>query len=161
MQDRHKQSVKFDTSLDFARKKDQGDELRDARDRFFIQPNEIYMDGNSLGMASKDAEAALLNVLALWKKDGIKIWNREDGKYYHYARVLAKPMAKLINADANEVTLVGSTTSNIHQAISTFYHPTKSRYKILVDDLNFPTERYAVNSQVALKGYNPQEAVRV
>ncbi|MCL7986315.1 kynureninase [Sphingobacterium sp. lm-10] len=161
MQDRHKQSVKFDTSLDFARKKDQGDELRDARDRFFIQPNEIYMDGNSLGMASKDAEAALLNVLALWKKDGIKIWNREDGKYYHYARVLAKPMAKLINADANEVTLVGSTTSNIHQAISTFYHPTKSRYKILVDDLNFPTDRYAVDSQVALKGYNPQEAVRV
>ena len=61
-------------------------------------------------------------------------------------------MAPLISASPEEVVVVGSTTSNIHQAISTFYEPTKDKYKILVDDLNFPTDRYAVDSQVRLKG---------
>src|SRR5699024_12661941 len=70
-------------------------------------------------------------------------------------------MAPLIGVDANEVVIVGSTTSNIHQAISTFYKPTKDKYKILVDDLNFPTERNAVDSQVKLKGLNPEDAVKV
>lgn len=54
-----------------------------------------------------------------------------------------------------------STTVNLHQAISTFYKPTADRYKILVDDLNFPTDRYAVDSQVRLKGYESKDAVKV
>lgn len=161
MENNKEEQIMFEDGIAFAKLKDQHDELYAIRDNFFIQPNQVYMDGNSLGMASKDAEASLLNTLEAWKKDGIKIWNREDGKYYHYAKKLAVPMAKLINAAANEVTLVGSTTSNIHQAISTFYKPTKERYKILVDDLNFPTDRYAVDSQVRNKGYNPNDAVSV
>lgn len=151
----------FNTTKEFAKALDTADVLHYLRDRFYIQPNEIYMDGNSLGLASKDAEEALFNVLEVWKKEGIKIWNTDDSKYYHYSKHIASYMAPLIGVDANEVVIVGSTTSNIHQAISTFYKPTKDKYKILVDDLNFPTDRYAVDSQVKLKGLNPEDAVKV
>src|SRR5699024_12781828 len=107
------------------------------RQHFYLQPDEIYMDGNSLGLASKAAEQSLLDMLAVWKKEAIKLWNIDDGKYYYYAHALAKLMAPLINAEPNEVMIAGSTTSNIHQMISTFYQPSKTRYKILIDDLNF------------------------
>nr|WP_263314728.1 kynureninase [Mammaliicoccus sp. Marseille-Q6498] len=151
----------FNTTKEFAQALDTADVLHHVRDRFYIQPNEIYMDGNSLGLASKDAEATLLEALEVWKREGIKIWNVEDSKYYHYSKKIAASMAPLIGADADEVVVVGSTTSNIHQALGTFYKPTKDKYKILVDDLNFPTDRYAVDSQVKLKGLNPDDAVKV
>lgn len=151
----------FNTTKEFAEALDKADVLHHVRDRFYIQPNEIYMDGNSLGLASKDAEASLLNALEDWKKEGIKIWNIEDSKYYHYSKHIASNMAPLIGVSPEEVVVVGSTTSNIHQAISTFYEPTKDKYKILVDDLNFPTDRYAVDSQVRLKGLDPNDTVKI
>ena len=151
----------FNTTKEFAHALDKADVLHHVRDRFYIQPNEIYMDGNSLGLASKDAEAALLNALEVWKKEGIKIWNVEDSKYYHYSKQIASKMAPLIGANPEEVVIVGSTTSNIHQALSTFYEPTDKKYKILVDDLNFPTDRYAVDSQVRQKGLDPEDTVKV
>lgn len=151
----------FNTTREFAESLTTADVLHHLRERFYIQPNQIYMDGNSLGLASKDAERALLDVLEVWKSEGIKLWNTENSKYYHYSKHIAKLMAPLIGADDNEVAVVGSTTSNIHQAISTFYKPTEKKYKILVDDLNFPTDRYAVDSQVIQKGYSPHDAVKV
>lgn len=151
----------FKLGLDFSKQLDREDELKDFKSRFYVQPDEIYMDGNSLGMCSKDAEEALLNVLNVWKKEGILIWNVDNNKYYHYSRHLAKMMAPLINANADEVVIAGSTTSNIHQAIASFYKPTKERYKILVDDLNFPTDRYAIDSMVKLKGYTVDQAVKI
>lgn len=154
-------TTKFETGLTYARELDQQDDLKQMREHFYIQPGEIYMDGNSLGLSSKEAEAALLRMMEVWKKEGIKIWNVEDGKYYHYSNKLAALTAPLIHADASEIAIAGSTTANIHQCISTFYQPTTEKYKILVDDLNFPTDRYAVDSQVRLKGLDPSEAVKV
>lgn len=154
-------TTKFETGLTYARELDQQDDLKQMREHFYIQPGEIYMDGNSLGLSSKEAEVALLRMMEVWKKEGIKIWNVEDGKYYHYSNKLAALTAPLIHADAGEIAIAGSTTANIHQCISTFYQPTTEKYKILVDDLNFPTDRYAVDSQVRLKGLDPSEAVKV
>lgn len=151
----------FQVDKEFAQDLDKQDKLNHIRDRFYVKDDEIYMDGNSLGLASKDAEESLLTMLDVWKNEGIKLWNIEQGKYYEYARRLGKDMAGLIGANPDEVITVGSTTSNIHQAISTLYKPTHDRYKILVDDLNFPTDRYAVDSQVRLHGYEVSEAVKV
>ncbi|MBO0441293.1 kynureninase [Enterococcus sp. DIV0869a] len=147
----------FQTDRAFAKEMDSQDPLRKIRERFYVQPGEIYMDGNSLGLASKDAEQALLNMMDIWKTQGIKLW---DGLFY-YASKLGEMSAPLINAHPDEVVITGSTTINIHQCISTLYKPAKERYKILVDDLNFPTDRYAIDSQVRLKGYDPKDAVKV
>lgn len=151
----------FEQGLDFAKGLDAADALRGLRDRFYVREGQIYMDGNSLGLCSKDAEAAILDILDVWKNEGINIWNVRDSKLFLYPSYLGGRMAKLINAEPNEVTVTNSTTINIHQGIATFYNPTRERYKILVDDLNFPTDRYAVDSQVRLKGYSPEDAVKV
>lgn len=154
-------TYKFESGLSFAKELDAKDPLRAMRERFYLREGQIYMDGNSLGVCSKDGEAAILEVLEVWKKDGINIWSVSDGKYFLYPSLLGARLAKLINAEPQEVTVTNSTTINIHQSLSTFYKPTGERYKILVDDLNFPTDRYAVDSQVVLQGYEPSDAVKV
>lgn len=147
----------FQTGLAYAKELDIKDELHQYREDFFIQPGEIYMDGNSLGMASKAAVTSIEKMIERWKKEGVQAWN----DLYIYGEKISALMAPLINAKPQEITVTGSTTSNIHSALATFYHPTKDRYKILVDDLNFPTDRYAVDSMVEIKGYSIEEAVKV
>ncbi|HNR04422.1 MAG TPA: kynureninase [Bacillota bacterium] len=151
----------FRLGLDCAKELDMQDPLKEVRNRFYVRKDEIYMDGNSLGLCSKDAEKAVLKVMDVWKEHGIGLWNVEDSKYFLYPSYLGGRMASLINAEANEVTVTNSVTINIHQGIATFYKPTKDKYKILVDDLNFPTDRYAVDSQVKLHGYDPADVVKV
>lgn len=153
--------ILFKDNLEFARELDSRDEIFHIRERFYLQEGQIYMDGNSLGVCSKDAEEYVLNMLETWKKEGINIWGVEEGKYFLYQNYLGKLTAPLIGADPEEVTVGNSTTVNIHQCIATFYKPTTERYKIIVDDLNFPTDRYAIDSQVKLKGYEIEEAVKV
>ena len=151
----------FKLGLDFAKDLDKNDKMRKFRDRFYIKEDEIYMDGNSLGMCSKEAEQALLDMLNIWKTENINMWSIENAKYLNYSSYLAEKMAFLVKAKPEEIAVVGSTTMNIHQAVATFYKPTKDRYKILVDDLNFPTDRYAVDSQIRLKGLKVEDALKV
>lgn len=151
----------FDLGIECAKKMDEEDPLRNIIDRFYKVPGQIYMDGNSLGLCSKDAEKCTLELLDVWKNEGINIWNVKDSKYFLYPSLLGGRMAKLINADSAEVTVTNSTTINIHQCIATLYHPTATRYKILVDDLNFPTDRYAIDSQARIHGYTVEEAVKI
>ncbi|XP_026727583.1 uncharacterized protein LOC113493770 [Trichoplusia ni] len=151
----------FQIDPEYPKLLDNNDPLGQFRQRFFLKEDQIYMCGNSLGLATKDAEECVLEVMEKWKENGIKIWTVEDNKYYLYSRNLAELMAPIVGSDPDELAIFGGTTINIHQGISTFYKPTKDKYKILVDDINFPTDRYAVDSQVRLKGYEPEEAVKV
>lgn len=140
---------------------DQNDTLKDYKDHFYVQEDALYFDGNSLGLCSKDSEQAILDALAVWKTEGINIWNVQDGKYFLYPSFLAKSLATLIGAKAHEVTVANSTTINIHQAMATFYHPTHQRYKVVVDELNFPSDIHAVKSQLRLHGYTEEQALVV
>ncbi len=151
----------FKEGREVALKLDKADKMRPFRERFYLNEGEIYMDGNSLGLCSKDAEKALLRVLEEWKKYGIGCWSEPDIQLFSYHDYLGKLLAPLIGADANEVTVHANTTINIHTSIGTFYKPTEERYKILVDNLNFPTDRYAIDGQIKLKGLDPEECVKV
>ena len=149
----------FELTREFAQMKDQQDPLAKYNDHFYKIPDTIYMDGNSLGLCSKEAEARILEAIEDWKEAGIGVW--EDRGYFLYQDTLGALCAPLINADPDEVTIMNSTTMNLHQAIATFYEPTAERYKILVDDINFPTDRYAIDSEVRIHGLDPAEAVKV
>lgn len=149
----------FELTLDYARGLDAVDGLAHYKDRFYCRPGEIYMDGNSCGLLSRDAEATLQKALEAWKELGIGIWTR--GGYFRYQDKLGALMAPLINADPDEVTCGNSTTVNIHQAILTFYKPTPTRNKILMDDLSFPTDRYAVYSDLRAAGQDPAECLKI
>lgn len=143
---------------DFAEKKDSEDRLSSFADRFYKLKDRIYMDGNSLGLLSKDAEDSLSKAIDTWKYDGIKVW--EEG-YLTYGADLGALMAPMLGADPEEITVCGSTTANIHQAISTFYKPEGKRNKILVDDLNFPSDLYAAYSNIGVHGLDPDECLKM
>ena len=149
------------TSLEYAKKMDQKDPLKNFKSRFSVQKDTYYMDGNSLGLCSVDAKDTLIDVLNEWRNEGIKIWGSRDGKFYNYPQLLGEKMSRLINAKAEEVVAMGSITSNLHQLLATFYHPSKTRFKILVDELNFPSDIYAVKSILELHGQTIDTSLKV
>ena len=151
----------YQTGRAFAEQQDRLDSLAPLRDHFYTKEHQIYMDGNSLGLCSKDAEAAVLRALEDWKTHGIGIWTGAETNYFLYHDVIGAKLARLINAQPDEVTVCGNTTLNVHQCIATFWQPTTQRYRILIDNLNFPTDRYAVTSQIQSRGMNAEEVLKV
>lgn len=142
-----------DTTLEYAKKLDEKDALKSYCDDFYVQPGTIYMDGNSLGLLSKRAEQSLLSTLDSWKKYGIDGWTQGEHPWFYFSEALSKMCAPLVGASEEEVIITGSTTTNLHQLIASFYHPKGKRTKILADELNFPSDLYAISSQLALYGY--------
>ncbi len=151
----------YENGRAFAEEKDLLDPLAALRGHFYTKPEQIYMDGNSLGLCSRDAEAAVLRALEDWKTHGINIWTGAETNYFLYHDVIGAKIARLINARPEEVTVCGNTTMNVHQCVATFYQPTETRFRILIDELNFPTDRYAVTSQIASRGLDPEEVIKV
>jgi kynureninase len=136
---------------------DQKDSLRNYREEFYIKEGTIYMDGNSLGLLSKRAEKSLLTLLDSWKTYGIDGWTSGEEPWFFFAEKLGELSAPLVGAKKEEVMVTGSTTSNLHQLLATFYEPSGKRTKIVADELNFPSDIYAIQSILKLKGYNPEE----
>ena len=153
--------AEYETGRDFALRLDAEDALASRRELFYIKPGQIYMDGNSLGLCSKPAEQAVLRALEDWKKYGIGIWTGAEINYFLYFDRIAAKLARLIHARPEEVTVCASTTLNVHQCIATFWKPDARRYRIVVDELNFPTDRYAVTSQIRQLGMDVDEVLRV
>lgn len=153
--------AEYETGRDFALRLDAEDALASRRELFYIKPGQIYMDGNSLGLCSKPAEQAVLRALEDWKNYGIGIWAGAEINYFLYFDRIAAKLARLIHARTEEVTVCASTTLNVHQCIATFWKPDARRYKIVVDELNFPTDRYAVTSQIRQRGMDVDEVLRV
>ncbi|PLT28229.1 kynureninase [Peribacillus deserti] len=141
-------------TLEYAIHLDNKDILHTYREEFYLLP-QIYMDGNSLGLLSKRAEKTLLDSLQDWKELGIEGWTKGREPWFYFSEKLGSQLAPLVGASPEEVLVTGSTTVNLHQLTATFYQPTGKRTKILADELTFPSDLYALQSQLSLKGYNP------
>lgn len=147
----------FEIGEDFARRLDEQDPLGPWRSRFHVPEKTIYMDGNSLGLAPRESEESLLRVFSEWKSMAINGWLDAKKPWFFYAEELGGMAAPLVGARKDEVVLCGSTTSNLHSLVSTFYRPEGKRTKILADELNFPSDIYALASEIRLKGLDPEE----
>jgi kynureninase len=142
---------------DYALKLDAEDPLAAFKGRFYHIPGAIYMDGNSLGLMSKDAEETLMRVVNEWKLLGIGGWSKGKIPWIDYGERLGDMEASLVGAEPGEVVVTNSTTVNIHNLVTTFYKPENTRRKILADELNFPSDLYALHAQIQLKGGNPEK----
>jgi len=142
---------------DLARDFDRQDPLRHFRRRFHIPRGVIYLDGNSLGLLSRDAEAALQKALRSWRDLGIRGWLEADPPWFYLAESLGALCAGLVGAAPDEVVMSGTTTVNIHALGATFYRPAGRRTKIVADELDFPTDIYALKSLIRLQGLDPAE----
>lgn len=149
-------------SLERARALDAADPLARFRDRFFLLPNTTYMDGNSLGLMAKDSEARILAALEQWKTLGIDGWMSAEPSWFTLGEQLGEMMAPLVGADVDEVVATGTTTVNQHNLVSTFFEPEGDRRKIIATQLDFPSDIYALQSQILLKGGDPErDLIRV
>jgi kynureninase len=144
-------------SLEYAEKLDQQDPLQSFREEFYLPKKDLYLDGNSLGLMSKRAETSLLELADSWKRLGIDGWMNGKYPWFTLSEKLGEMCATLVGAKAKEVIITASTTTNLHQLVATFYKPQGKRTKILADELNFPSDIYALQSQLQLKGLNPSE----
>ncbi|QQE75968.1 kynureninase [Brevibacillus composti] len=141
----------------YALERDAADGLAHFRSEFYLPQKGIYLDGNSLGVMSVRAEQAVADVMDDWKRHGIDGWTEGERPWFYQAERLAEWMAPLVGAAADEVIVSGSTTVNLHQLAATFYQPVGKRTKILADELTFPSDLYALQSQLRLRGYDPDE----
>ncbi|MBP1661214.1 MAG: kynureninase [Candidatus Aminicenantes bacterium] len=142
---------------DEARRLDRADPLGRFRRRFFTRPGTIYLDGNSLGLLSRDSAASLQKVLKSWETLGVRGWLEADPPWFTLAERLGARCAALVGAAPDEVVLSGTTTVNIHALVNTFFRPEGRRTKIVADELDFPTDVYALKSALKLRGLDPAD----
>ncbi|HLR14777.1 MAG TPA: kynureninase [Bacillota bacterium] len=140
---------------------DEKDELRSYRDEFYIREDTLYMDGNSLGLMSKRAEQSALAMVESWKEFGIDGWQSGEHPWFYVSEKVATQMAPLVGAKDHEIIVTGSTTVNLHQILTTFYKPTRTRYKIVADTLNFPTDTYAIKSHLHAREFDEESYLKM
>lgn len=149
-------------TLDAVRKLDQEDPMKHFKKEFYLKESSYYMDGNSLGLLSKRAEQSLFTSLEDWKTSGIDGWTEAKEPWFYLSEKLGDETAPLIGAKPHQVINTGSITTNLHQLLATFYNPAGKRTKILADTLNFPSDIYALKSQIKLRDLDPaQELVQI
>ena len=141
--------------LEEAKALDAQDTLARFRERFYLPSNAIYFDGNSLGLLSKDSEAAVQKALAEWRDLAVLGWTQTQPAWMRLAETLSHKLAPLVGAEPDEVLVANSTTVNLHQLLSTLYNPRAERNQILTDSLIFPSTAYALKSHLALHGLDP------
>jgi kynureninase len=153
-----------DTSLVHAQRLDASDPLRSMRDEFHLPLTAsgdpvVYLCGNSLGLQPKGVRAAIEQELSDWATLGVE--GHFDGKnpWYSYHEPLLQAAADVVGAQPHEVALMGSLSNNLHLLLVSFYRPTATRYKIVIEGDAFPSDKYAVASQARFHGYDPADAV--
>lgn len=143
---------------------DRDDPLARWRDEFYLPAGKIYLDGNSLGLLSRRAEASLLRVLEQWRTLGIDGWLQANPPWLTLAETVAAKLAPCVGASADELCITGQTTANLHQLLATLFEPKGSagrRSVILGDELNFASDRYALQSHLQLRGLDPAQHLRL
>lgn len=143
------------TSESHARALDAADPLAAFHERFYVPPGVSYLDGNSLGLLSRDAESAILAALDDWKRLAIDGWLRADPDWFTLGERLGALTAPLVGAEEDEVVVTGTTTVNLHNLVATFYQPEDRRRRIVAGSLDFPSDVYALQSQIRLHGGDP------
>jgi len=154
----------FSAEEQFALQLDSEDPLRHFRQKFHLPLGKddrplIYFAGNSLGLMPKAARAIVDEELDNWAKLGVDAHHGTDTPWYTYHEALREPTARLVGANPLEVVCMNSLTVNLHLMMATFYRPTKSRFKILMEDPAFPSDTYAIKTQIAHHGLDPNDAL--
>jgi kynureninase len=122
---------------------------------FHKPPGTIYLDGNSLGLLCKPAEAALTEAVEAWRTRAILGWTEGPDPWFEMSRKASRLLAPLLGAQPADVMVGQSTTVNLHQLLATYYDPDGPAPMILIDEWCFPSDRYAVESHLRLRGRDP------
>ena len=149
----------FQSGEDFAIAMDERDPLREYRERFFFpktaNADGVYLCGHSLGLQPKTAARYIEQELKDWAELGVEGHFHAKNPWMPYHRLLTEQTAELVGAKPLEVVVMNSLTVNLHLMMVSFYHPTRERHKIVVERGAFPSDQYAVHSQIRFHGFDP------
>lgn len=153
----------FKNTLEYAQQLDAEDKLSAYRDEFHFPKVKgkqvIYFTGNSLGLQPKRTQKFVDEVMTDWKELAVEGHFYADKPWWDYHERLAAPLAKVVGAKPEEVTVMNTLTVNLHLLMVSFYRPTKKRYKIICEEKAFPSDQYMLQSQVRFHGYTSEDAI--
>lgn len=155
--------MNFENTLAFAQQCDAEDPLRDMRDHYLFPEKEgkpfIYLCGNSLGLQPKSAREALEQQMQHWQNLAVEGWFEGQMPWMYYHKALKRLMAPVVGALEEEVCPMNTLTVNLHLLMVSFYRPSAGRFKIIMEAGAFPSDQYAIASQVRFHGYTPEDAI--
>lgn len=154
----------FQNTIEFAKKQDAEDALASFRNKFHIPKNKtdeelIYLCGNSLGLQPKITSEYINESLADWANLGVEGHTEAKHPWLPYHEFLTKNMAEIVGAKPSEVVVMNTLTTNLHLMMVSFFQPTKTKYKIVVESDAFPSDKYAVESQLKFHGIDPKDGL--
>ena len=154
----------YKLGLAFAKEADQNDSLAQYRGEFHLPLQEdgrpyVYMCGNSLGLQPKRTKQYIEQELVDWKNLGVEGHFHAKHPWMPYHEFLTEKMAKLVGAHSKEVVVMNTLSVNLHLMMVSFYRPTSTRHKIVIESDAFPSDKYAVESQIKFHGYDPSESL--
>jgi kynureninase len=153
----------YENTLEFAKQQDATDPLKSYRDKFYFPMmhgrETVYFTGNSLGLQPKATQDYVLNELEDWATFGVEGHFHSRKPWLPYHEQFAEPVARIVGAKPEEVVVMNQLTVNLHILLVSFYRPTKTRYKILCEAKAFPSDQYALESQVKFHGLDPADAI--
>lgn len=150
-------------TLESARELDHEDPFRKFRNKFHLprikDEPDIYLVGNSLGLLPKRTEGFIKQELEKWAELGVRGHFSGEYPWLSYHEALAEPMAAIVGGHPDEVITMNTLTVNLHLMMATFYRPSGSRNKILIEKHAFPSDKNAVESQIRLHGNSPENCL--
>jgi kynureninase len=154
----------FSSDENFAKQLDAEDSLRNFREKFYLPLGKdskpvIYFAGNSLGLMPRSARTVVEEELNNWATFGVEAHHATGTPWYSYHETVREPTARLVGARPLEVICMNSLTVNLHLMMATFYRPTRSRFKILMEEPAFPSDTYAVKTQIRHHELDPKDAL--
>jgi len=154
----------YENNLEFALNKDRNDSIALYRDKFFMPKqgngNEfIYFTGNSLGLQPKSVRKYIEQELKDWETMGVEGHFNAKNPWMFYHEFLTDKMARIVGGLPSEVVVMNTLTVNLHLMMVSFYTPTKVKNKILIEKNAFPSDQYAIKSQIEFHGFNPAECL--
>jgi kynureninase len=157
-------NFEFEYNEEFAIAMDERDPLRDFRNRFLFpkagdRGDCIYLCGHSLGLQPKTTATYIEQELKNWSELGVEGHFRAVNPWMPYHRLLTQQTANVVGAKPHEVVVMNSLTVNLHLMMVSFYRPTKSKHKIVVERGAFPSDQYAVKSQIRFHGFDPEDSL--
>lgn len=158
--------MEFSAEESFARQMDAEDPLRSFREKFHLPLGKngeplIYFAGNSLGLMPKATRKVVEQELEDWARLGVDAHLDAVTPWYTYHENLREPMARIVGAKPVEVICMNSLTVNLHLMMATFFRPTEARFQILMEDPAFPSDTYAIKTQLRHHGLDPANALLV
>lgn len=157
------QEVVYKNDISFAVEMDEQDPLVHFRKEFLFPQhqgkNVLYFTGNSLGLQPRRAKEYILQELEDWENLGVEGHFQAKNPWFSYHEPFSDLLAPIVGAKPSEVVAMGTLTNNLHLLMVSFYRPTKQRYKIITEARNFPSDQYALDSQVRFHGFEPKDAI--